>query len=148
MRRSYILLAVAAFAALAACTAGRHSSSGFRLPDTGNTERGKAVFIATGCAACHRVAGAETPAPTVTPVVPVVLGGDITVEMTDGYLVTSIINPSHRLAAYPRTQIIENGKSRMPVYAENLSVRDLTDLVAFLQSHYTVRNVRSAYSTF
>ncbi len=150
MRRYSILLAIASLLmATAACNAGRHSSSGFRLPDTGDPERGKATFIALGCSGCHRVSGAaELPAPTTTPAVPVVLGGDVATEMTDGYLVTSIINPSHRLASYPKSQIATDGKSRMPEYAESLSVRELTDLVAFLQAHYTVRSVRPAYSSF
>ena len=66
-------------------------------------------------------------------------------EMSDGYLVTSIINPSHQLAHYPASQITQGGKSRMPYYAEQITVRQLTDMVAFLQSRYGVRRLPTQY---
>ncbi len=122
-----------------ACDSGRHSSAGFRLPADGDIERGRAVFLAMGCPQCHQVPGTDLPRPTVQPPVPVALGGELTHELTDGYLVTSIIHPSYRLAHYPKDQILAGGKSRMPSYADELTMRQLTDLVTFLQSRYTVR---------
>ena len=57
---------------------------------------------------------------------------------TDGYLVTSIIYPSYSLARVPVRDIPSRGESRMPHYADRMTVRQLADLVAFLQDQYTV----------
>jgi L-cysteine S-thiosulfotransferase len=132
-------------AAATACGSGRHSSAGFRLPPDGNPDRGKIEFVALGCNSCHRVAGVDLPAPTVQPAVPVVLGGEVNVDPADGYLAASIVYPSYRLAAYPRQQIATDGQSRMPSYADRISVRQLTDVVAFLQAQYNVVPPAPAY---
>lgn len=121
-----------------ACDSGRHSSAGFRLPAHGDVERGKVAFVQMGCNRCHEVFGTDLPKPTVQPPVPVVLGGIVPTDVTDGYLVTSIINPSYALAAYPKEQITVDGKSRMPDYSGTMTVGQLVDTVAFLQSRYTV----------
>jgi mono/diheme cytochrome c family protein len=134
-------------AATAGCEAGRHSAAGFRLPD-GDIERGQSTFVSKGCNQCHRVAGVEMPAPTVQPPVPVVLGGEVTWKVTDGYLTTSIVNPTFALARYPSNQITINGKSRMPHFAESMTVRELTDIVAFLQSKYTERPMERTYAPY
>jgi mono/diheme cytochrome c family protein len=131
-----LILAAAVLAALG-CSAGRHSSAGFRLPDDGDIQRGQVAFVEKGCHTCHRVAGVDLPKPTVDPAVPVVLGGEVSWRVTDGYLTTSIINPSYSLARYPRVQTTTDGaKSRMPHYTETLTTRELTDIVAFLQHRY------------
>lgn len=119
-----------------ACESGRHSSAGFRLPANGDVERGKATFLQLGCNQCHEVSGIDFPKPTVQPPVPVVLGGVVPSEPTDGYLVTSIINPSYALAPYPKEMITVGGKSRMPDYNGKMTVQQLVDTVAFLQSRY------------
>lgn len=130
-----------------ACDSGRHSSAGFRLPANGDVERGKVAFVQLGCNNCHEVSGMDLPKPTVQPPVPVVLGGVVPVEVTDGYLVTSIINPSYTLAPYPKEMIAAGGKSRMPDYSGTMTVAQLVDTVAFLQSRYTVERpmARPAY---
>jgi mono/diheme cytochrome c family protein len=120
------------------CESGPHSASGFRLPE-GNAQRGKVAFVAYGCHTCHQVANVDLPKPTVQPPVPVVLGGVVERPMTDGYLVTSIIYPSYKIAGYPKDQVMVNGKSRMPHCADKMTVQELTDIVAFLQSQYVVR---------
>ncbi len=130
--------------AAAACSTGRHSSAGFRLPADGDVERGKAAFVALNCHTCHEVSGLDLPRPTVQPPVPVVLGRELTHELTDGYLVTSIINPSYKFAPYPRRLIATGGQSRMPHYADRITVRQMTDIVAFLQSRFTVRPLARA----
>jgi mono/diheme cytochrome c family protein len=124
---------------LASCDSGRHSSSGFRLPPSGNAERGKAVFVAFGCHECHQVHGTDLPQPSVHPAVPVTLGGLVDREVTDGFLVTSIVYPSYKIASGPKDQLMVNGESRMPHYADRMTVQQLTDLVAFLQSRYILR---------
>jgi hypothetical protein len=125
-----------AVALTAACSAGRHSASGFRLPDDGDVQRGQIAFVEKGCHTCHMVPGVDLPKPTIEPAVPVRLGGEVAWKVTDGYLVTSIINPSFALARYPTTQTTIDGKSRMPHYSENITARELTDIVTFLHQQY------------
>lgn len=120
----------------AACTScgGRHSPAGFRLPETGDIARGERAFEQLECYRCHTVDQTETSAPTVDHVVP--LGGAVRELRTDGYLVTSIIHPSRRLADQPRGRITVDGESKMPDYAQSMTVRQLVDITAFLQSKY------------
>jgi hypothetical protein len=142
LKRSAILAILAAvFASTVGCEAGTHSSKGFRLPEGGDAARGKVAFAELKCNSCHEVAGVtDLGKPTVQPPVPVVLGGEVRSPMPDGYLVTAIINPSHALARGPMEQIAVGGRSRMPDY-DQITVRQLNDLIAFLQSRYTVLTV-------
>jgi mono/diheme cytochrome c family protein len=138
MRRACVVGLVLLSLAPLGCARGRKSSAGFRLPD-GDPVRGKAVFVANRCNACHTVAGESLPAPVAQPPVPVELGGRVAVAVTDGELVTSIVYPSHRLAGWVRPAEVRSGElSRMGDFTEAMSVRDLIDLVAYLQSRYTV----------
>jgi L-cysteine S-thiosulfotransferase len=125
----------------AGCSPGRYSSAGFRLPADGNPERGKQAFVQLGCHSCHEVSGSDLPKPSVQPPVPVALGGEVVQRLSDAYLVTSMINPSYELAPYPKEQITSGGVSRMPNYADKMSVRQMVDVVAFLQSKYVVRQM-------
>lgn len=145
-RHSAVLVLCAILGAGLGCDSGRRSSSGFRLADDADIERGKAAFVALGCHSCHRVSGVDAPAPTVQPPVPVVLGGEVHRVVTDGFLVASIINPSYNLGRYPKELVAVSGKSRMPLYADKMTVRQLTDLVAFLQSRYAVRMTSPKYA--
>ena len=68
------------------------------------------------------------------------LGGEVSRIKTYGELVTSIINPSHRLAkGYSAEYVQDDGVSKMPVYNDAMTVTQLVDLVAFLQSKYTLK---------
>jgi len=125
------------------CSPNRHSSAGFRLADDGDIGRGKMAFTELKCNTCHEVVGVDLAKPSVQPPVPVILG-EVHTPKSDGYLVTSIINPSFELASYPASQITVGGKSRMPAY-DQITVRRLTDLAAFLQSHYVSREPTSRY---
>ena len=133
-----IITTLAVALLVSACETGRHSATGFRLPANGDAARGKAVFLEFGCARCHNVSGAaDLPAPAQL-AKPVVLGGEKAFEMPDGYLVTSIINPTYRRPA----------QTPMPSHADQMTVQQLTDLVAFLQTHYTTRTVPSRYGYY
>lgn len=125
------------FIVLTSCS-GRHSPAGFRLPENGDVERGRTAFVELQCHTCHRVVGEDLPAPTVEPAIPVALGGTVYEIRTDGYLVTSMINPSHKLAGYPKDRVSTDGESRMPDLTSEMSVRQLVDIVAFLQARYKV----------
>jgi mono/diheme cytochrome c family protein len=137
MRERWLAVVVVSGLCLA-CDAGPKGSSGFRLPE-GDPGRGRAVFVASRCHACHEVAGEHFPAPVAEPQVPVRLGGPVQAVISDGQLVTSIIHPSHRVSARYEPAAVRSGSlSRMGDFTESLSVRDLTDLVAYLHTRYTV----------
>jgi len=141
------LFAVAALlSAAAACNSSRYTTAGFRLPADGSAERGKHAFVELGCAGCHKVTGVELPAPTVTPDVPVLLGGMVDKRWSDGYLVASMVYPSAQLAPYPKESISSAGNSRMPSYEDRMSVRQVVDVVAFLQANTTVRPPMPTYA--
>lgn len=140
MKTQLPFAAIVLFGALVpGCGTGPRSPVGFRLPE-GDIEKGRAAFLQLECHVCHQVAGVEFPEPVIEPPVPVILGGTVFEVRTDGYLVTSIINPSHRLARGPRRADLTTpeGDSRMPDLTELMRVDQLIDLVAFLQSRYKV----------
>jgi mono/diheme cytochrome c family protein len=138
MRPILIVAATLSAALLLACSPGRKSAAGFHLPD-GDPVKGQAVFTSLRCHACHSVAGVDLPRPVVHPPVPVELGGEVPRARTDGELVTAIIAPSHRLEpGYRRQEMVSGSLSRMGDFTEAMTARELIDLVAFLQSRYTV----------
>jgi mono/diheme cytochrome c family protein len=139
-RKTEALLALLACALLIllGCEAGARSSDGFRLPD-GDPARGRQAVLDLECHVCHAIEAPGMPRPTADPPVPVVLGGEIRNVKTDGELVTSIVNPSHRIAPTLRSERVTSGTlSRMPDYGDLMSVRQMADVVAFLQSRYKV----------
>lgn len=140
-RWSRLIPVLAILAAAMGCESGRHSSAGFRLPPDGSIERGKAAFVSLGCNSCHEVYGVGLPKPTIQPPVPVILGGEVNKEVSDGYLTASIIHPSYRLASYPKNQIAVGNESRMPHFTGDMTVQQLVDIVEFLQSTYKIREV-------
>lgn len=135
-RKIVFVLAPALAFLLAGCYAGPKSGKGFHLPE-GSIENGKAAFLALHCNTCHRVDGVVLPPPVGTAPTNIVLGGEVTVIRTYGELVTAVINPSHGLAPGFKKEQINDGKlSPMPEFNDTMTVRQMIDLVAFLQSRY------------
>ena len=121
---------------LGACSPERHAQGGVFLPP-GDAAKGETHFVSLGCVNCHTVVGAELPEPAAAGPVRVRLGSRTGRTLSYGQLVTSIVNPSHRLAKrYRKDEISEQGESLMTNLNEVLTVAQLTDLVAFLQAHY------------
>jgi len=133
MGRTRLVLAVGLVATLAlvGCNMGRRSPSGFRLPQ-GDADAGKAAFVELKCHTCHSVDGTDLPAPTAPRVI--ALGGGRVLPQTDGDITTDIILPSSHFAA----DFAAGATSPMPDYTRTMTVRQLSDLVAFLQSKYRV----------
>ena len=124
---------------LCGCMPSPESSVGFRLPD-GDAERGRAAFVDLQCHGCHAVAGVDLEF-TGTGAVRVELGGQVSRVRTYGELVTSIINPSHRLApGYDPAYVTTGGESIMTLAYINevMTIQQLIDVVAFLQDQYDV----------
>jgi sulfur-oxidizing protein SoxX len=143
MFRYLITLSVAAVLA-AGCTPAPQSGRGFTLPE-GDVARGQATFVELQCNACHKVKGVDLPAAENATDLSVALGGKVARIQTYGELVTSIINPSHKIAkGYAKEEVTtdaEGQQSRMLNYNEIATVEQLADLVAFLQSHYELQPV-------
>jgi mono/diheme cytochrome c family protein len=139
MPRSTKLLLILVFVgASVACSTARNPAKGFRLAANGDPGRGKAAFLEFGCNTCHEVQGARMPRPTVQPVT---LGGSVMAEPSDGYLVTAIINPAYHADRYPVANGPKAAYPRMPEYASRMTVQQLTDIVAYLQSRYALRPI-------
>jgi len=117
----------------AGCNSWRIGGAGVALPP-GNVERGKTAFRDLQCYACHSVSGHDFPQPYVQPPVLVVLGTEDHAPRRR-QLINSIINPSHKI--YPgidRNLVQTNNVSRMSDFSEVMTVRQLCDLVAFLET--------------
>jgi hypothetical protein len=126
-------------ASLTACNYGPKSSRGFTLPD-GDAAKGQVVFATMGCQSCHTVSDLPELRGNIEPEMTIVLGGKTSRIASYGELVTSVINPSHKLAKrYPVDQVSENGTSKMRNYNDVLTVSELIDLVAFLQAQYELQ---------
>ena len=125
-------------AALAGCEADRMSEKGFSLPE-GNALDGQKAFVYLHCYECHFIEGIELP-PVESDTQPFVqLGGQVSRVKTYGDLVTSIINPSHKLASgYPMETITEGGQSKMPLYNGYMTDQELIYIVSFLQPQFEV----------
>ena len=133
---------------LHACGSDPKSPWGFRLPD-GDAVKGQALFVELQCNACHTIAELELAAPVQRGPVAVVLGGPVARVKTYGDLVSSVINPSHKLIFnYPEEDIARDGESLMRIYNETMTVQQLIDLVAFLQPQYKVSLPQYSYYTF
>lgn len=138
MRTNAVGVALLA-ASVAACVTTPRSSSGFRLPE-GDPVKGRAVFVELRCHSCHEVTGLDLPKPVAEPAIPVKLGGVVPTYRTDGDLVTAIINPSHRITGGRDNRLVTSGElSRMGDFGEVMTIRQLVDVVAFLQSRYDVQ---------
>lgn len=143
-----VSLALVGLALVAGCDTSPKSGAGFRLPD-GDPEIGAATFVALQCNSCHVISNYELPPPAEQGPVQVTLGGEVTRVKTYGELVTSIINPSHKLVRwYPEEEVSDEGKSLMPVFNDRMTVRQLINLVAFLQPHYDVVVPRYEYPEY
>ena len=132
-----ILAALAAV--LTACQGPYTPDASIVLPE-GNAERGSEAFVALQCTTCHTVRGAELPAPAERGPVRYALGGEVARIRSYGELVTSVANPTHRLArSFRQEELTEDGESLMPALNDVMTVTQLVDIVAFLQEHFTVK---------
>lgn len=122
--------------AVAGCYSDPMSQRGFSLPK-GDAEAGRDAFVYMQCYQCHTVEGEDfPPVPGAEPPY-VQLGGKVSQVKTYGDLVTSIINPSHKLArGYEKEVVSEDGQSKMYYYNDYMTVQELIDIVSYLQPKY------------
>jgi hypothetical protein len=113
---------------------------GFPIEE-GDIDAGRQAFIDHQCHACHSIAGVRLPALAGAAGVMLELGGETIFVRSYAELVTSIINPDHVVSEeYRDRQLLEGAlplESPMPMpHIDNMTVRQLIDLVAFLDSRY------------
>ena len=95
----------------------------------GNARHGREVFRNLGCFACHHVSGEDFPPPAAP-------GPDLTdvgSHHPPAYLLESILNPDAVIIDEPG-YVDARGRSTMPDFSARLSVSELIDLVAYLES--------------
>lgn len=142
IHRLPILLAIASV--LAACSSSLESGNGLRLPD-GDAALGKRAFVKLQCHACHTIPRVDLPGIDIAAPVSVELGSPASDIATYDALVTAIVNPSHKLiAGVPADDVSVDGESFMPNVNNLMTVQQLVDLVAFLQTQYDVPPPRPA----
>jgi len=118
------------------CEIGPESGSGLRLPN-GDVVAGKQAFAELNCDECHVVGDEAAPNPSSDGQVVVRLGGRAPHIETHGELITSIVNPSHGFSRrYAREDVTEGDRSKMRNLNEAMTVAQLIDLTAYLQSKY------------
>lgn len=142
-------------AAIAACAPSGDSGSELvrMVLPTGDAAQGQQVFVDLKCTVCHAVSGVpDLPAVEVNPPAPD-LGATLR-GVSRGAIATSIIAPQHvnveavelwteltpeeRIwlgpGQMPPPSEKERQPSRMGEYADVMTVRELTDLISFLES--------------
>ena len=122
----------------AGCGENLDSASRFRFP-RGDAEYGKAAFVALNCTSCHTVTGiTDLPKPSVAPEKVIALGGEVARLRTVGDLLTAIVHPSFGISEKMKVSPdAEPGKTPMREVNDRMTVRQLIDLISFLQPQYT-----------
>lgn len=144
MRFFSIGLVLVAMLLSTACDQEKLANRDFYFPE-GDAYNGELLFTQYKCFNCHTMAGTEFLADewrlTMDDGIAVELGGDTARVQTYGDLVSSIINPSHRIAqGYSPEEVMEdNGESRMAYYNSVMTVQELIDIVTFLESKYELK---------
>ena len=138
MKAHILAVVIIVLATLTAC-GGKESPLGFSLPE-GDANAGKEAFVTLHCNACHSTPDVEQLEGGLSGGITVSLGGNVTQIKTYAKLVTSVINPSHRISkANPPQMVAVDDISRMPNYNSLMTVEQLIDVVAYLQPHYKLR---------
>jgi sulfur-oxidizing protein SoxX len=149
MKTKLLVLFAALFGLLlSGCERDYMSEKGFSLPE-GDPAAGREAFVYMQCHECHTINGMELPRVPLADPPFVELGGEVSRVKTYGDLVTSIINPTHKLAeGYPLEEVSEDGESKMYVYNGYMTVQELIDIVMFLQPTYEIEIPKYPYPPY
>ena len=126
---------------IAACGPAATSGNSLNLPE-GDVNAGQQAFVDLQCTSCHTVKNLELPDPAVQGPVSIMFGGRLTRVKSYSDLITSIVNPSHRLVrGYSTDRVSDEGESRMPILNDVMTVTQLINITAFLQAQYDVKPI-------
>lgn len=138
-RYSTLIVVLVITGAAVSCDQGPKSGHGFTLPE-GSVEKGEAAFVRFQCSDCHAVSGRDDLRENTDPIMTVAIGGETTRIQTYGQLVTSVINPSHRISQrYLEEPVAIDDVSRMRNYNDVMTVSEMVDVVTFLQEQYELQ---------
>jgi mono/diheme cytochrome c family protein len=104
----------------------------FLMPP-GDAMEGRKVFVALECFACHEVKGESFPQSSKTPRAN---GPELTgmgSHHPAEYFAESIVNPNRVIVQGPG-YTAPDGLSKMPSYADSMTLKQLVDVVAYLKS--------------
>ncbi|HEX9783938.1 MAG TPA: c-type cytochrome [Opitutaceae bacterium] len=133
------MLGLALAAMLLASCRDPKSAAGFALPD-GDIEQGRAAFARLNCTSCHVIVGETFPEVPAGGMITIPLSGEVNRVRTYGQLVTSIVNPQHIVSSqYEDKYTDAEGRSLMPDFNKTMTVDEMVNLVAYLQSHYKLK---------
>jgi hypothetical protein len=128
-----VIFLMMALNGLAACNP---QSAGFALPP-GNVDAGRTAFVELECNYCHFIPNDVAKLDPGSPDINFILGGSPTRIKGYGDLVTSIINPSHRISRDVLSRSTDDsGQSAMLVYNDYMTVQQMVDLTTYLQDTY------------
>lgn len=136
MRAHTLLAAVGTLlvvAGLAVAGTTPQNETGLTLPlPAGDAAAGRAAFMALSCTSCHAVTGeADFPAPVAYHAGPELAAA--TAGKTPEQIAASIVAPSHEIGPEAR-KMMEGELSPMGDFSDAMTVRQLVDLVAYLDS--------------
>lgn len=129
---------LAIWAVLAAgCGDNLQATGRLRLPK-GDVANGKAAFVALNCVECHTVNGvADLPKPTVASEKVIELGGGVARLRTTGDLLTAIVHPAYSISEKMTVPAGKTApKTEMREVNDRMTVKQMIDLVTFLQPQY------------
>ena len=115
---------------------------GFRFPG-GDAAEGKVVFERLNCNRCHQVKGIELAEPKGKRLLSLSLGKEIRFVKRYEDIITAISNPQHVVtkqysSLLSQAEIDGEISAFMPDLTNDMSVRQLMDLVAFLDKIYSI----------
>jgi mono/diheme cytochrome c family protein len=117
----------------------------FLMPP-GDVTEGRKVFRAMECFACHDVKGEHFPTDTKTPRA---AGPDLTgmgSHHPAEYFAESIVNPNRVVVLGPGYTGAD-GLSKMPSYSDTMTLKQLSDVVAYLKSLTAGETTHDAHET-
>lgn len=129
---------------LGACVTHPDYVNDFSFPiEEGDIQRGEELFVDMRCIQCHTIRDYELPAYELEMPINVELGGVMLYAKTYADLVTSIIYPNYRISErylkqFPRSERNNIKESPMHIRNDDMKVSELIDLVAFLNSRYSL----------
>lgn len=128
------------FVALFAIVSPLAADDGFRFPG-GDADQGKVAFVSLNCVQCHTVQGVELAEPAGKRRLELPLGKEVRFAKNYEGIVTAITNPKHVITEQYRAILSEAEAAGgieplMPDFTNDMSARQLMDLVAFLDAVY------------
>ena len=111
---------------------GMTPADGFFLPQ-GNAQAGERAFARLKCNSCHWVQNnIDLNVPVAEKVGPML--GSKQAGYSPGWIANSIVSPSHTIAINSGGEAEGSELSRMGDFRDTMTVRELTDIVTYIQS--------------